>query len=376
MSKNVLFIQRNFYPSTLGGSCTAIYHLSTAIARDGHNVRVITSNDSIENEEYLNSQLKMVENVSVFYCDVKQSNKIHFPVIKRICKDKLTNTDVVVFGSIFYPPNFLAALIAKMKGIRIIWSPRGELYDAAINNSKVKLFYLKILRSLYSNYATFHGTSQDEIKLIEKYFGVKSNKVLIENYLRLPSVVERCEVNKYFFFIGRIAPIKALSKIIDGIGKSKLFKEQKVKFIIAGQVLDEFKEYFDNINSQINSLRLESFVEYIGPVSGEKKEHLYANAYMTLLLSESENFGNVVLESLAQGTPVIASTGTPWKSLEEENAGYWIHNDPETISNVIDKALSLSSIEYNEMRDNAKFFCRKNYSIEDNIYRWICVLNS
>ena len=51
--------------------------------------------------------------------------------------------------------------------------------------------------------------------------------------------------------------------------------------------------------------------------------------------SHNENFGNVVVESLSQGTPVIASTGTPWKILEKYHAGYWIKNNPENIAKKI-----------------------------------------
>ena len=88
--------------------------------------------------------------------------------------------------------------------------------------------------------------------------------------------------------------------------------------------------------------------------------------------SESENFGNVVVEALSQSTPVIASKGTPWKILEEENAGWWKDNDPITIGNTIDEALSLSDEKYLEMCDKSYELVRKKYNIntsEDN--HWV-----
>ena len=36
--------------------------------------------------------------------------------------------------------------------------------------------------------------------------------------------------------------------------------------------------------------------------------------------SKSENFGNVVVESLSQKTPTIVSKYTPWKIIEKNNA--------------------------------------------------------
>lgn len=61
------------------------------------------------------------------------------------------------------------------------------------------------------------------------------------------------------------------------------------------------------------------------------------------MVSHSENFGNVIiLESLSQGTPVVASKGTPWEELNINNAGYWIDNSPDNIGQTIDKLISMS----------------------------------
>ena len=70
--------------------------------------------------------------------------------------------------------------------------------------------------------------------------------------------------------------------------------------------------------------------------------------------SHNENFGNVVVESLSQGTPVIASTGTPWQILQKYKAGYWISNSPEKIAEILDDVLILSKQEYNLMRLNSE----------------------
>ena len=70
-------------------------------------------------------------------------------------------------------------------------------------------------------------------------------------------------------------------------------------------------------------------------MEGEEKYKLYANAYFSILVSHSENFGNVVIEALSQGTPVIASKGTPWEQLAEK-AGFWIDNDENSIACCID----------------------------------------
>ncbi|MPM34023.1 hypothetical protein SDC9_80604 [bioreactor metagenome] len=91
------------------------------------------------------------------------------------------------------------------------------------------------------------------------------------------------------------------------------------------------------------------------------------------MLSHSENFGNVVIESLSQGTPVVTSHGTPWAVLEEFGAGYWIDNNVENISNYIEKIMNLSEADYYKLRENAKKLS-KTFDVYSNIDKWLRIL--
>ena len=48
-------------------------------------------------------------------------------------------------------------------------------------------------------------------------------------------------------------------------------------------------------------------VRFLGPVDGEKKWELLTSAEILALPSYSENFGNVVLEAMAVGCPVVVT---------------------------------------------------------------------
>jgi glycosyltransferase involved in cell wall biosynthesis len=48
----------------------------------------------------------------------------------------------------------------------------------------------------------------------------------------------------------------------------------------------------------------------------------------------------VIAESLAHGTPVVASTGTPWEIVQTANIGRWVSNDPVTLASAIDSLRS------------------------------------
>ena len=158
--------------------------------------------------------------------------------------------------------------------------------------------------------------------------------------------------------------------LVLGLSQSKPFKESKYKLIIAGPDQNNYKSELERI---IDDNQLNGRVEFVGNVYGKNKFQLYANAYFSCLLSHSENFGNVVIESLSQGTPVIASKGTPWQSLNEEKAGFWIDNSPECIAACVDQALGLLESEYAAVRINAQKLA-DSFDVSKNIGNWIEVI--
>ena len=71
---------------------------------------------------------------------------------------------------------------------------------------------------------------------------------------------------------------------------------------------------------------------------------------------KTENFGNVYIESLAAGTPIVASTGTPWKSVESANCGKWVDNNVADTSKAI---LEVLNKDREIMRINSRALARK-----------------
>ena len=49
-------------------------------------------------------------------------------------------------------------------------------------------------------------------------------------------------------------------------------------------------------------------------------------------------------ETLARGIPVIASTGTPWKRLDEMGAGLWVENDPDSLAQALERISGMDLI--------------------------------
>ena len=88
-----------------------------------------------------------------------------------------------------------------------------------------------------------------------------------------------------------------------------------------------------------------------------------------------ENFGNVFVESLAAGTPIVASLDTPWQISEFRKCGKWVNND---VSNIYSAIVDLLGEDRINIRNNClKLSEEFDWSIIafkfDEIYRKLSV---
>ncbi|MDE7188803.1 MAG: glycosyltransferase family 4 protein, partial [Muribaculaceae bacterium] len=286
----------------------------------------------------------------------------------------IPNCEVIHLSSICYPPSLIFALWSILLKKKVIWSPRGEFAPEAVQNNKLKKILFSTIRFLFRKKVIFHATSNKELSEIKEV--ISPNKtVVLPNYMELPLPLPYDPSEKYLLYVGRINRIKAIHKLILALSQSDTFKNSDFKLKIAGDTTT-FKDYYIELVQLISELGLSSKVEFLGRIDGEKKTQLYANAYFFFLVSESENFGNVVIEAMSQGTPVVTSYGTPWKELQGKRIGYHVENTPAILAKTIDEVLSISPLEYLQLRQKVKRYCTENYSIQTNVDKWIQVYKS
>lgn len=357
-----------FYPSKLGGPANTLYWLAKEMVLKGIRTSVVSTHNYIDDNRITPDKWTTIDGIKALYCNSK--TKLAYNVIRQSIKE-IKKCEVVMLSSFHFIPCFFVALYALFFKKKIIWSPRGELFDSAINNNKLKKKYIRIIKLFFAKSVIFHATSNEEKETLQYHLGKNIKTVVIPNYMELPQKEYRNSDEKYLLYVGRIVPIKALDNLIKGLILSKKFIKSEYKFLLAGY---DNGEYYESLLKIISENNLQEKIVFLGNVEGEEKNKLYANAYFTFLVSHSENFGNVVVESLAQGTPVVASEGTPWQLLNETNAGFWINNSPEVIARAIDNLLTIPKEEYIIMRENSYELCRKKFDITANIDKWIEVL--
>ena len=110
------------------------------------------------------------------------------------------------------------------------------------------------------------------------------------------------------------------------------------------------------LDKLIQQLNLTNKVFFVGEILDQDKIDFLANADIFAFPSHDENFGNVYIESLAAGTPIVASLNTPWQEVEAANCGKWV---PNTIEETSKAMLELLTKDRELMRFNTKAMANK-----------------
>ena len=69
---------------------------------------------------------------------------------------------------------------------------------------------------------------------------------------------------------------------------------------------------------------------------------MFQTSDVFVLPTHSENFGLAIAEALASGTPVVTTVGTPWRALNDSNAGAWIEIGTQPLVDTLRRFLSFS----------------------------------
>jgi glycosyltransferase involved in cell wall biosynthesis len=178
--------------------------------------------------------------------------------------------------------------------------------DYILRNSKSFLKWASFYvfgRSLLKA-SRFHATSDAEYrecrKLIPGWDGY-----MIPNIVWLPPLHISKSHNKIFtiIFLSRIHPkkgIELLMEAVSGINTPLIIK-------IAGSGEDK---YIATLKRKAKALGIAENVHWLGWQNREKKFAELMQADLFALTSYNENFGNVVVEALYAGTPVLVSDET------------------------------------------------------------------
>jgi glycosyltransferase involved in cell wall biosynthesis len=238
--------------------------------------------------------------------------------------------------------------------IPVILAPRGELASGAlVLRQRKKQFYMSVARllGLYKN-VTWHASSAFEAKDIERRFGSEARvKVAANLSAPVQDHAPRKSAKKpplRLIFIGRIARNKNLDYALRILSEVKC----NARLTICGPKED--LNYWRECEVLISLLPKNVDWRDVGAVEHARVSELLVDHDVLFLPTAGENYGHAIAEAFAVGCPVLISDKTPWRGLQEKQAGWAIPlDDRDKFVRTIEHCALLSESEWQELQQGA-----------------------
>lgn len=270
--------------------------------------------------------------------------------------------DVVHVNGCWMPQCALAQWLAQRRGCKIVLTPHGMLEPWIIRNH----YFTKKLPALWlyqknvvkaADYLHATAISEKENLLA---LGYNDNIVVIPNGIDTGGVALKSswQRRREILFMSRVHVKKGIETLIEAVA---LMRDELRGYVItiAGE---GDRRYIEMLKDKICRLGLGDMFRFVGGVYGNGKWQLLKNADVLVLPTFSENFGIVVAEALACGTPVITTKGAPWHDLETWDCGWWIERSVGGIVDALRDFLRMDEAGLERMGRNGRQLVEEKYS--------------
>ena len=304
---NLLQIIPTYKPAKVyGGTMTSVCLLCETLASKGNcqvTVASTTANGKYELPVYKKTP-KLVDGVSVFYFPRWTKDHSQFsPALLWWLWRNVRKYDAVHIHSWWNISVLLSTSVCILRGVKPVLAPRGMLSPFTITGRFKPIFHRFIGEKLLKK--TFlHATSEQErrecLSLIPDWQNTNLPNLLDipSNKTQNNSTVETSHIR--LLFLSRIHQKKGLELLFEALADVPF----SWSLSIGG---DGETEYIEQLKNQTKTLNIDDKIHWLGWVDVDNRGAVFQAADLFVLPSHNENFANVVVESLAAGTPVLVS---------------------------------------------------------------------
>jgi len=325
----------SYMADRFGGPVAVAKGLGRAVAERGHNVSYWATADGDGDGE--SAGLRGVHLYPVDWPRVWFRSR---GLVEGVLAE-MSSFDVIDISEFWLHAIYAVSRLARARGVPYVLAPSGSLQPWALRTGLAKTLkkslYLSLIgRSILEGAACIRAASSQEAENVRR-LGYRGPVTVIPNGIHLedfdvsdspdaetlwPQLRDRPAV----LFMSRISPEKGLDILISAWAElARSTRGRDAILVIAGP---DYRGYRKRVEAMVDHYGLRRQVSMVGMVQGARKAALLRRADVFVLPSYSENFGIVVAEALACGTPVITTTATPWEQLQQIDVGRWI--EPKT----------------------------------------------
>ena len=270
--------------------------------------------------------------------------------------------DIVHVNCCWMPACAAIQCIAQKRGFKVVLTPHGMLEPWIVKRhywTRKMPALMLYQKAAVQKADCIQSTAESERDNLMK-LGYNTNIKIV----RLGIDADGIELKKSWkktrqiLFLSRVHVKKGINFLIEAA--SVLREELKgYKILVAGE---GDADYVAAMKQMIGERGLQDIIQLIGGVYGDEKWRLFQSSDFFVLPTHSENFGLAIAESLASGTPVITTVGTPWNDLNETKSGAWIEIGTQPLIDTFRKFLALSDEELERMGRNGRKLIEEKYS--------------
>lgn len=286
------------------------------------------------------------------------------------------SADLLHGHGIWLHPNWASARAARRQGVPFVVSPRGMLAPRALASSRwrKRAAWLLLDGRHLRGAALVHATSPEEARQV-RAAGIAAPIAVIGNgvdttVLCPPEAAAgrgRTSPRAGVLFLGRIHPIKGIDLLLDAWRLVAGARRDVPELLLAGPGEERHVAW---LRRELAARSLPG-ARYLGPVRGSEKLELLRGVRALVLPSRSENYGLVVAEALACGTPVVATTGTPWSALASERCGWHVEPSPTDLAQGLAELLEASDEAIEAMGLRGRAFVEREHSLSATATRML-----
>lgn len=341
----VLHVIPTYWPAVrYGGPIVSAHGLCRALVDAGNRVVVYTTNiDGGGNVNMPLNQPVYKDGVEIWYFESERLRRLFYSKkLDRKLKASAGMFDIIHCHAVYLWPTLSASRAALRAHTPYVISPRGMLVPELIQQKSTvvkKLWLALVEKRNISRAAAIHFTSKREQEDLDRLGMRYRRPIIVPNGIDVdvaPLGEEGHEGkvldDRYILYLGRLNWKKGIDDVIRALRYIR-----DVTLIVAGNDEEGYKDRLEDIAT---SEGVRNRVSFIGAVSGRQKWRLLEHAEVVILASESENFGNVILEGMAMGRPVIVTEGVGLaEAVRRSGAGLVIKKEPKDIAAAVNTLL-------------------------------------
>jgi glycosyltransferase involved in cell wall biosynthesis len=275
-----------------------------------------------------------IDGVTTIYFKRITKDHTHFsPSLLAGVWKNVKQYDVVHIHAWWNLVSVLSCFAAIMRGVPVVLSPRGTLsnYSFHNKNSRSKNMIHGSMGRWLLKKSFIHVTSENELSAVKDIVTPKGIFNL-PNFIELGGTYAYAEnvpsTHLKLIYLSRIEEKKGLDILLNALRTVTV----PYQLTIAG---DGNADYVNHLKQVSVKNGIADKLNWIG-FQQENKFDILKIHDLLILPSHNENFGNVVIESLSVGTPVLISENVGLADYVKENGMGWIcQTDATSVSSAI-----------------------------------------